>query len=319
MSIGFETPRTQHEKKKKHAKEKDAKGAEKKRKRKLVEHAESAPLLKRSRSNKRSTSPQRPSPPLRPENAARNLKTSPGTSPFCVKQASLYLPIAPISQQSPVQALCAEHLSPLLMTYYPPLRGVIMSYRNPRCCFQPDDVSSTDAGSGTYARAIDEYAATFVWLTADFVLFRPGNGDVLEGFINLKNESGVGLVCWNFFNANIDRSHLPDSWTWVAGGITTRKNTRLKKLADETGSNGESSDEDSNEEETDGSQGHFQDEKGNRIEGFVTFGVRKVETSPSIEQENGFLSIEATMLTPEEERRRRQNETIEMSSIASMQ
>ena len=64
------------------------------------------------------------------------------------------------------------------------------------------------------SRSIDEYGVTFVWLTADFLLFQPRRGVQLEGHITLQNESILGLICYNYFNAGIQRDKLPADWTW---------------------------------------------------------------------------------------------------------
>ncbi|PBP25479.1 RNA polymerase Rpb7-like domain-containing protein [Diplocarpon rosae] len=79
------------------------------------------------------------------------LKAPSTVSPFHLQTSSLYLPLAPVSQKFPLEGICAEHLSPLLLTYYPPFKG---------------------------------------------------------------NEGHLGLVCWNLFNASIERKRLPSNWEW---------------------------------------------------------------------------------------------------------
>ena len=59
------------------------------------------------------------------------------SSPFHIQTSSIYLPLAPISQRQPLEGICAEHLSPLILTFYPPLGGVILSYNNPRISERP--------------------------------------------------------------------------------------------------------------------------------------------------------------------------------------
>lgn len=223
----------------------------------------------------------------------------PPTSPFFKQRYSLYLPLPPIAQKYPVQGLCAECLSPLILTYYPPFHGVILSYDNASLSSSPNITSKP-----AYARAVDEYAASFVWLTADFVVFKPQKGDFLEGWVNLQNESNIGLLCLNFFNATIERKRLANGWQWIAGGSKPPARRKLKKAAD-----GASSDSDGSGENVDGKkeqhqedvQGYFQGAQGNRIEGLIRFKVKDVETSRSIDRETGFLNIEGTMLSDEEE------------------
>lgn len=209
-------------------------------------------------------------------------------SPFVQQTTSFYLPLAPISHAQPIQGLCAEHISPLLLTYYPPLRGVILSYANARLSESPHSVPSAaeapDAPPVVLARSIDEYATTFVWLTADFTVLRPTKGCWVEGHVNLQNESYLGLVCWNFFNAGIERRRLPKDWQWVG------------QTSEGTAANG--ADTRQGQEE---SSGYFVDGSGEKVEGLVRFRVRDFESAASTDRERGFLSIEGTLLTEQED------------------
>ncbi|KAF2770230.1 hypothetical protein EJ03DRAFT_253270, partial [Teratosphaeria nubilosa] len=139
-------------------------------------------------------------------------------TPFRQQTASFYLALSPCAQSFPVEGLCAEHLSPLLLTYFAPLNGVVISYSNPRLSEGPNDVHPSSSKKYVLAQSIDEYAVNFVWLTAEFTVFRPSRGTYLEGYVNLQNESLLGLVCYNYFNAGIDRTRLPKEWKWEGEG-----------------------------------------------------------------------------------------------------
>ena len=287
MEIDFqESPKPKKNKKRRHALDEKKEKKEKKRKHSGSDYAEqSSPTKKQKHSN------QQPSPSLNTHSEFHIQDRS----PFHQITSSLYLPLSPIAQNYPIQGLCAEHLSPLLLTYFPPFHGVIISYSNPRCSDSPIDSFTTDGRQKAYTRCVDEYAATYVWLTADFLLFKPEKGALIEGFISLQNESNLGLVCWNFFSASIERKRLPKDWTWVPGGLTMRK--RKKKLKrpspdgemDVDGGNGK------NSKAIEDDEGHFQDADGNKIEGTIQFAVHDVDTAGGIYRENGFLSIYGTM------------------------
>lgn len=68
------------------------------------------------------------------------------------------------------------------------------------------------------AKSINEYAVTYVWLTAEFLVFRPEKGTILEGAVNVVNEGMVGLICYNYFNVAISREQLPEGWMWDGEG-----------------------------------------------------------------------------------------------------
>jgi DNA-directed RNA polymerase I subunit RPA43 len=216
------------------------------------------------------------------------------TSPFVKQTSSFYLPLSPIYHAFPVDGLCAEHISPLVLTYHPPLGGVILSYSNPRLSNTPANAPSSrdgpDALPTVLAKSIDEYAFSFIWLTVDFILLRPTPGAVIEGYVSLQNESYLGLVCWNFFNAGVDRKRIPSTWKWIPNH---NANAGSKSSTDWMKGLRNKSDE---------SSGYYVDENGNKIEGKVTFTVKDFESAPSTERERGFLSIEGTLLSPEEDR-----------------
>ena len=228
---------------------------------------------------------------------------------FYQQTSSFYLTLPPISQKHALKGICAEHISPLLLTYYPPFHGVIISYSNARLSTDPQPGSSKPA----YARAIDEYASSFIWLTADFVIFKPQKNSVIEGYVNLQSESTIGLLCLNFFNASIERKRLPKEWKWIPGGMRVPKKRKLKKDARDIMSDSESAEaeEDGLNEQTLGDvEGYFQDQAGKRVEGLLRFRVKNVDTSKSTDRETGFVSIEGTMLSEDDEKQLLEQERI---------
>lgn len=236
-------------------------------------------------------------------------------SPFFEQTSSLYLPLSPICQQYPLQGICAEHLSPLILNYYPPLNGVVLSYSNPKLSAAPPEGPEEDGDEGegpVLAQSIDEYAASFVWVTADFLIFRPRRGCRIEGWINLQNEGNIGLVCYNFFSASIEHKRLPKEWKWIRGG-TGRFGARIsKQSAVQVG-----------EEETSQSNGfgdehgYFVNGDGKRVEGALTFKVKDMEASRTSDREPAFVSIEGTLLGDAEEKELRQQDFVRSQGRSS--
>lgn len=224
-------------------------------------------------------------------------------SPFYEETYSLFLPLSPICYNHPLQGLCAEHLSPLILSYHLPFHGVVISYENTKLSTEPPQDLKSEIPSPVLARSIDEYAASFVWLTADFLIFRPRKNDVIEGWINLQNEGNLGLVFLNFFNVSIERKRLPKSWRWVPGGM----NPRGARKSDKQSYHGE---EDKQTSGDDAGAGYFVNEGGEKVDGLVRFRVVQVETSRSSNRENSFFDIEGTMLSEEEEKELREQDTI---------
>lgn len=216
-------------------------------------------------------------------------------SSFYEQTSSLYLPLSPISYQHPLSGICAEHLSPLILTYFPPFKGVVLSYHNVRLSADPQTTPGSDSSLPILAKSIDEYAVSFVWVTADFLVFRPRKHNLMQGWVNLQNEGNLGIVFLNFFNVTIERKNLPKNWIWVPGGTAnqgprgdgeTRRNMASEKVAQ-----GQSM----RNAILDGEEGHFEDEHGGKVEGLVCFRVKDFEASKGSDRENDFISIEGTM------------------------
>lgn len=261
-------------------------------------------------------------------------------SPYCLTTATLYLPLSPISI-SPTHALAsllAEHLSPLLLTYYPPLKGVVLAYSNASISGSPPSGSSPSKQDPnpqplTLATTANEYGVLYVYLTATFLVFRPQRGQVLEGWVNVQSEGFLGAVALNLFSVGIERKRLPADWKWVPPG-DEEGGKKYNAVASATASEDESespsfdvekehftpvtlaSDENPladtlNQEPTDdgdSAEGYFQSVSGHRVRGTVRFRVVDVDVIPGTERDRGFLSVEGTMISPEEEARVTQDE-----------
>lgn len=270
--------------KKSHKHKKDKSEKKSKKRQREEEQAQQSPTKKpRPATEDAATSTPKKSarPSLQKKAAAAATTADSDSSPFAQQTASLYLPLASIGQKYPLNALCAEHLSPLLLTYYPPLNGVVLAYHNAR-------LSEGPAGAGpdgpVLARSINEFAASFVWVTADFVVLRPRKGIWIEGSVNLQNESHLGLVCWNLFSTSIDRKRLPEDWTWVEAGESADD-----EMVDDAAQNS-------------AAQGHFVDSQGKKVDGLIKFRIRDFDSSPRTENDRGFITIEGSLLPEDKEK-----------------
>ncbi|KAL2824773.1 hypothetical protein BDW59DRAFT_82491 [Aspergillus cavernicola] len=274
--------------------------------------------------------------------------TSAPDSPYSLTTATLYLPLSPISI-SPTHALAsllAEHLSPLLLTYFPPLQGIVLAYSNASISSQPPSSPSTTSPAEpspqplTLAATAGEYGVMYVYLTATFLVFRPQRGQTLEGWVNVQSEGFLGAVVLNLFSVGIERKRLPSSWKWIPPGEeddaeTTTKPSFSAPTSDEdedtnaphidpekehfnlvtlasdanpfsfdspdqgpTTTNPEGQTEDPDEESL---EGYFQSISGHRVRGTIQFHVVDIDIIPGTERDRGFLSIEGSMLSPEEE------------------
>ena len=209
------------------------------------------------------------------QNSSQHSRTSSQPLLF-LETYSLWLPVSPVSQSRALEGTCAEYLSPLLLSYYQPFRGIVLSYENAR--FSGDSEGSASALEIVLAKSSDEYAGSFVWLTADFVIFRPRKGSFIDGWVNIQAQSHLSLICWNLFNASIPRKRLPKDWTWVPDGqpSTDDDGRRQKKPHTNTG--------------------HYVNAAEERVEGWLSFKIENIEAARTSGKERGFVSIQGTLL-----------------------
>jgi len=194
----------------------------------------------------------------------------PIATPFKTVTTRLYLPLSPLYSLHPWLSLESDHLDPLILTYYPPLRGIILSYRNIR--FNQ---------GGARIQADSPFA--FTWVTVDFLLWCPHKGDFLEGWVNLQSESHVGLLVLNTFNVSVPRGKIPGPWRWCEKrvGFTPARGKPVPE-----GVEGE-------EEETEEDLGGWVNEKGEYVDGLLRFKVETVKASGHI------IAIEGNLLESE--------------------
>ncbi|KAK3618422.1 hypothetical protein LTR56_024645 [Elasticomyces elasticus] len=198
-------------------------------------------------------------------------------SPFFRKTETFYLALSPCANDFPLEGLVAEHISPLLLTYHPPLGGVVLKYSNARLSETPG--GNADDNEVVLSKAMDEYAVTFVYLTVDLVLFRPTKGTYLEGYVNLQNESLLGLVCYNYFNAAIERQRLPKDWRWQEDG--SQSSVRSTKQGN----------------------GCWVDGSGEKVDAKVVFRVKDFEATAGGEGGAGSMNILGTLLSSTHDRK----------------
>jgi DNA-directed RNA polymerase I subunit RPA43 len=257
-------------------------------------------------------------------------------SPFTLTTATLYLPLSPISisPTHAVASLLAEHLSPLLLTYYPPLKGVVLAYSNASISETPPPSSAQNQNQNpnpnpqplTLATSANEYGVLYVYLTATFLVFRPQRGHALDGWVNVQSEGFLGAVVLNLFSVGIEHKRLPTDWKWVPPGeeadstATSEDESQGSPAFDPSKEHFSpvtlASDEnpladamqDSAGDEASAAEGSFQSVSGHRVRGTVRFRVVDVDVIPGTDRDRGFLSIEGTMLSPDEEARVLQDE-----------
>lgn len=348
-------------KKRKHADDHEEPGTEKKKKHKKsrVENEDSVlageTLVKKSK--KRLLSPLAPTGHLTPTSSSRvdvrastpiiidneappiqtddytNAQLSPEPSPlddstpspFHSVRLSLYLPLSAISlsPSTALSSLQAEHLSPLLLTYYVPAHGVVLAFTNTvLSSTRPSPSSSLDLNTSTsapiLAHCADDYGVSYTWLTTTFLVFRPTPGEKLSGWINVSSDGFVGLISYNYFQAGVAKNRIPRDWRWIGPGgdlAQARKRSKRKKIKIRSDSDDDVMDidmdadksqatqvpaEDWGEDDYDGT-GYFVSDGGSRVKGTLHYRIVDADVVPGHDRDKWSIQIEGTLLSPEDE------------------
>lgn len=206
--------------------------------------------------------------------------------PFFNQTVSLYEPLLPSGWAAPITGCESQHLRHLHNRYVPSLRGVLLDYGRVTLGERPGrggGAAAEDSETALLTSKI-EFGGGFGWITADVRLFIPSRGAWMEGSINLQTEGHVGVVCFGRFNASIEASRLPPSWTWVPNEQAEFEETAsVVTGADEHGVVRQIH-----------STGYWVDGDGDKVKGRIRFRIRNFDVGVS--GNSTFLSLQGTML-----------------------
>ncbi|RCK59230.1 DNA-directed RNA polymerase I subunit RPA43 [Candida viswanathii] len=184
---------------------------------------------------------------------------------------SLYVSLAPIHLQNPINGIKQQHLDPLIMTYFVKGKGVVVAYSNIKFLEDHNDEDEEES-SFRLAKIEGSSPFTFMWISVDFLCWCPQVGDILEGDVYMQTPSHIGLLINDTFNASIKKYNIPSSWTFKSSQVDEVSSDDRKTF------------------------GHWIDENETKIEGKLQFTVKAIYTTGRV------VSVEGTLIKPGEER-----------------
>jgi DNA-directed RNA polymerase I subunit RPA43 len=218
---------------------------------------------------------------------------------FYTERISQYVCIPPSCLADPFSAVCATVLSPLLLTYFPPAKGVVLAYedvelnstpptaptsKSKRSQSQQQNGSSSDDDAPAeplLLRHVDEYAAPFFWVTASFIVWRPTRNAYLTAHITDQAKTHLTLAHLNTFPVSILKECLPADWSWHS-----EESGQMKK-----GWDGRLSDE----------GGWWVNGDGEKVEGELRVRIRDVDGRMDGKGKGkGFLRVDGALISEEE-------------------
>lgn len=193
---------------------------------------------------------------------------------------SLYISLAPCHLNNPVNGIKAQHLDPLVMSYFPKAQGVVLSYSNIK--ISDDNIThDTDGSTISIAKVSSSSPFSFFWISVDLLIWRPQLGDVLEGYIYMQTASHIGLLLHDTFNASIKKYNIPNDWNFIP--------SQIDEFAEDENEEANTENKHNNGFK---SFGYWVDENEVKIEGKLKFTVKSIHTTGRV------VSVEGTLITP---------------------
>lgn len=239
---------------------------------------------------------------------------------FHVHKIAQWVSLPPASLGSPLPALCASVFSPLLLTYYPPAKGIVLAWRDVQVSDSAPETTETasqtkssksksrarrneDAesesesedenadsqnGQTLLLKVIDEYSAPFLWATATLLVLRPRKNAYIAARITQQASTHITLSYLNAFSVSVVRSNMPEDWVWCSASATGFSMT---------GGGGER-----RSAGIDGAEGYWMDGEGRSVEGVVRVRIEDWDARGAGKGESkGFLRIEGSLIGEENE------------------
>lgn len=197
---------------------------------------------------------------------------------FQVVRTEMYVSLAPMYMENPINGIKAQHLDPLIMTYFPKLQGVVLGYMNIQMS-KEHYALDTNESPITLSKITDSSPFSFIWIFVDLLIWKPQIGDVLEGHVFIQSASHIGLLVQDTFNATIKYRNIPEDWEFVPSQADEIESEQSQQ------SHGRFK-----------SYGHWVDGSGTKVEGKLRFTTRLVHTNGRM------VSIEGTLVLPESEK-----------------
>ncbi|KAL6708402.1 hypothetical protein ACN47E_002665 [Coniothyrium glycines] len=221
-----------------------------------------------------------------------------------IERISQYVSLPPSSLATPLPALCASIFSPLLLSYFPPARGIVLAYTDVTLSASPPAPQPHPQPSSPRApsrapppvlllRHVDEYSAPFLWATADLLIWRPRRNAHIAARITHQSNTHISLSYLNAFPVSVLREQLPPAWAWHASSAATPGSTGAVKK----GWDGRLSDE----------GGWWVDGEGEAVRNGREVVVRIRDFDGRMDGKGrgkGFLRVDGSLLSEEEERAR---------------
>lgn len=213
---------------------------------------------------------------------------------------TMYVALAPVYTLNPLSGIKSQHLDPLLMTYFAPVEGVILTHSNVRLLGNDEDLDASKDGNAVYAKVKYDSPFAYLWIAVDFIVWKPLPGDKLEGIVTLQSPSHIGLLIHDTFNGRIRRDGIPSDWYFEhfqADEEVYEEDAVMTSAMDKAAAELEKDEQSiarAMSKAAPKSLGNWYDSEGTKIEGKIQFTVKAFQVS------SRYVSVQGTLLDPNE-------------------
>ncbi|CCD25205.1 DNA-directed RNA polymerase I subunit RPA43 NDAI_0E03880 [Naumovozyma dairenensis CBS 421] len=206
---------------------------------------------------------------------------------------SLYVSLAPMYMNNPLQGIMKQHLNPMVMKYNSTVGGVVLGYENLKICDM--DPTNDETSDEKLIKLTPDTPFGFTWCEVDLYAWQPHVGDIMEGYIFIQSASHIGLLLHDAFNASIKKNNIPEDWTFISNDeeyiAETSRTDDGDKNENNNGNEGNNNNGIQGNSYVNRSLGYWVDANGSRIDGKLKFTVRNVHTTGRV------VSVEGTLYT----------------------
>ncbi|XBW38269.1 hypothetical protein QEN19_003858 [Hanseniaspora menglaensis] len=192
----------------------------------------------------------------------RKSKNDKPLSLFSKVTTRLYLSLAPMYLNNPVEGIINQHLNNKIMKYDNSVNGIVIGFEN--------IVLEQDLLKVNY-----ESPFIFLYCKVDFIIWEPKRNDIIQGYPFIQSESHIGCLIHDLFNCFIKLQEIPNGWEYQYEE--------------------EDADSENGDDNTEKQLGYWIDANGERISGKkIDIKVKQVKTNGKM------VSIEGSLILTDE-------------------
>ena len=123
----------------------------------------------------------------------------------------LYVSLAPMYINNPVEGIINQHLNHKIMKYDNNINAIIIGFKNIKI---QEDLLKLNF----------ESPFIFLYCTVDFIVWNPKRNDIIKGYPFIQSESHIGFLIHDLFNCYIKLQDIPDNWKFIYDEESTDTN-----------------------------------------------------------------------------------------------